>query len=58
MRLPKITIPLTFVPSHRPSLFTLRNKQMGFKGVEHSQEIFHLAITLGVMPKIVIFTPI
>ena len=52
------TILLTFVPSHRPSLFTLRNKLMGFKGIEHSQEMYHPAITLGVKPKLVIFTPI
>ena len=54
----KRTIPLTFVPSHRPSLFTLRNKLMCLKGTDLSQEIFDPAITLGVKPKIVIFTPI
>ena len=31
---------------------------MGFKGIEHSQEMYHPAITLGVKPKLVIFTPI
>ena len=30
---------------------------MGFKGIEHSKEIFHPAITCRVMPKMVIFTP-
>ena len=54
----KKTIPLTFVPSHRHSLFTLRNKLMGLKGIEHSQEIFHPAITCWVTAKMVIFTPI
>ena len=58
MRLPKITIPLTFVPSHIPSLFTLRNKLMCLKGTELSQEIFHPAITWGVTQKMFIFTPI
>ena len=29
---------------------------MGLKGIEHSQEIFHLAIGLRVMPKMVIYT--
>ena len=54
----KIPLTLTFVQSHRPSLFTQRNKLMGFKGIEHSQEIYHPAITWGVMQKMVIFTPI
>ena len=48
----------TFVPRHRPSLFTLTNKLIGFKCNEHSQEIFHPAITCRVTPKMVIFTPI
>ena len=48
----------TLMPWHRPSLFTQRNKLMGFKGIEHSQEIYHPAITWGVMQKMVIFTPI
>ena len=52
------TIPLTLVPSHRLSLFTQRNKLMGLKGIEYSQEIYHPAITWGVMEKMVIFTPI
>ena len=47
-----------FVPSHRPSLFTLRNKLMCLKGTELSQEIFHPAITWGVTQKMFIFTPI
>ena len=58
MRLPKKTLLLTFVPSHRPSLFTLRNKLMCLKGTELSQEILDPAITLGVKPKMIIFTPI
>ena len=53
----KRIIPLTFVPSHRPSLFTLRNKLMCLIGAELSQEIFDPAITFGVKPKMVIFTP-
>ena len=46
------------MPSHRPSLFTLRNNLMGCKGTELSQEVFHPAFILGVKTKMVIFTPI
>ena len=58
MRLPKKNILLTFVPSPRLSLFTLRNKLMCLIGAELSQEIFDPAITFGVKPKMVIFTQI
>ena len=54
----KIPLTLTFVQSHRPSLFTQRNKLMGCKGMEHSQEIFHPASIWGVKLEMVIFTPI
>ena len=47
-----------FVPSHRPSLFTLRIKLMCLKGTELSQEMCHPAITWGVTQKMFIFTPI
>ena len=58
MRLPKKIIPHMFMPSHRPSSFTLRNKLICLKGTELSQEIFHPAITWGVTQKMFIFTPI
>ena len=57
MRKPKKLYPF-FVSSHSSSLFTLRNKLMCSKDTELSQEIFHLAITVGVTPKLIIFTPI